>query len=186
LHPDQIKVTTGLAGLFAAPGIVGMCLVRYLAAGSDSDSEADAAHQVGRINELRRMLQRLLNAVGIMLVLFVIASEARRRALGAVNGGRNVYPPDFIVISGLALAALLAVFHIAATAAIDTEAQRLVNDAVPIPDLDAPQLDEAIHQREAIAGLLGSRASWFESFQSGVVVLAPLIAAITGIALPSR
>ena len=81
-------------------------------------------------------------------------------------------------------AAILALFYVSATMAIDRRCELLLDRYAPIPDPDTEDISTRLKRRQDLSALLGLGASWQNSFQNGIVVFAPLLTALIGTALP--
>jgi hypothetical protein len=112
--------------------------------------------------------------------LLVITTGMRRRALLAFDPELPV-PPEQVLLYGLLFAALLGTFYGLATTAIDARARRMLDEFAPLPGPTDPTLSEQLQRRSDIATLVGSGGSW-RSFETTVVIAAPLLTALIGIA----
>jgi hypothetical protein len=74
---------------------------------------------------------------------------------------------------------LLGLFYGAAAAAMDGRVQRLLEEFTPLPDPADPALSDHLRQRNDLAALIGGGGSW-RSFETTVVIAAPLLTALIG------
>jgi hypothetical protein len=187
VHPfsQQIQGLSIAGGIAAIPGFVGFLAVRSLA-GEDSQWKKwkkKPQCQILMVVWLRQNLRRLLATFGLFLTLYVVATAARRQLILAY--AKNVYyPSDYPVLIGLIFAAVLALYHVWATMAINSRCQRLLDEYAPIPSPGADDISTPLSRRRDLAALLGADSSWQQTFQNGVFVLAPLLTALIGTALP--
>jgi hypothetical protein len=179
-HQHQVTVVTFFGMIAALPGLLGFLAVRSLAVSDEQWTEPPEC-QIALLNRLRQELRLF----GLFLTLIVVTTAARRRAVLALHPA-TVFPPEFVVLYGLVFAGLLALFHGAASMAIDGRCERLLASFAPVPSPDASDFDTRLKRRQDIGGLLGIGSGWQQSFQNGVVVFAPLLTALIGTALPGK
>jgi len=170
---------TVLAGLCMALGLAAFLALRSIAADDSHWHEADRC-RVRLVMALRAELRRLLATFGAFLTLLVITTGMRRRALLAYDPELSV-PPEQVLVYGLLFAVLLGAFYGLAASAIDARAQRMLDEWAPLPGPTDPTLSERLQRRTDIASLVGSGGSW-RSFETTVVIAAPLLTALIGIA----
>jgi hypothetical protein len=161
------------------PGLLGFMALRAIAK-NDGCWQESSGCRLRLVLRLRTELQRLLAVFGAFLTLIVVATGMRRRALLALNSDLHI-PPEEVLLYGLVFAAMLGLFYITASSAIDVRAGRLLDEFAPVPDPLDPQFSDHIGRRNDLAGLTGVGGSW-RTFGSTVVVAAPLLTALIGIA----
>ena len=184
VHPFSHQITgfTIAGGIAAIPGFVGFLAVRSLA-GNDSHREKEPRFQILQAVWLRQNLRRLLGTFGLFLTLYVVAAAARRQLIVAFYKDA-AYPSDYAVLIGLIFAAVLALYHVLATMAINSRCERLLDEYAPIPCPCADDISTPLSRRQDLAVFLGADSSWQQAFQNGVFVLAPLLTALISTALP--
>jgi hypothetical protein len=182
LFPRQIGGITIAGGVIAIPGLVGFLAVRSLA-WNDSQWDENPRCQILMIVRLRRHLRRLLGAFGLLLTLLVVTTAARRQLVLTLHKN-SIYPQESVLLWGLLFAAVLALFHVSATTAIDGRCERLLAEYAPVPDPKAEDISTPLARRQTLAAFLGMGASWQKSFQDGIIIFAPLFTALIGTALP--
>ena len=170
---------TVLAGLCMTLGLAAFLALRSIVAADTHWGESDRC-RVRLVMALRTELRRLLATFGAFLTLLVITTGMRRRALLAYDPELSV-PPEQVLLYGLLFATLLGAFYGLATSAIDARAQRMLDEFAPLPGPTDPTLSEQLQRRADIAALVGSGGSW-RSFETTVVIAAPLLTALIGIA----
>jgi len=87
-----------------------------------------------------------------------------------------------VVLYGFVFAALLGVFYGVAVAALEARSSALVDRVQELPDPTDPALHAALERRRDLTTLVGAGTGSWQSFQAGVVVAAPLLTALLGIA----
>src|SRR5262245_20271252 len=168
-----------LAALCVSPGLGGFLALRSIASNDTNWGEADHC-RVRLVMPLPAQLRLLLATFGAFLTLLVIATGLRRRALLAIDPKLQV-PPEQVLLYGLLFAVLLGAFYGLATTAIDARARRMLDEFAPLPGPTDPTLSAQLQRRSDITMLVGSGGSW-RSFETTVVIAAPLLTALIGIA----
>lgn len=184
-HGHQTTIITIFVMVCAIPGLIGILAIRALAVHDDQWADESPQCLIAMVNRLRRELGRFLGVFGLLLTLTVVTTAARRRALLAVDPS-TVFPPEFVILYGLVLVGVLALIHVAASTAIDNRCEQLLKKFARLPSPDAPDLDAKLQLRRNIEILLGVGAGWQQRFQNGVIVLAPLLTALIGAAVPGK
>lgn len=183
--PDSIDRTlairtrpiTVVTGLCAMPGLLGFLAVRSIARDDTCWYESGAC-RLRLLLRLRAEIRRLLAVLGALLTLIVVATGMRRRALLSLDPGLHI-PAEEVLLYGLVFAVLLGVFFLSASSAVDRRAGDLVDEFAPLPDPADAEISERIGRRDDLAGLVGLGGSW-RTFESVVVVAAPLLTALIG------
>jgi hypothetical protein len=122
-------------------------------------------------------------AFGLLLTLLVVTTAARRQFVLTVYKNA-IFSPEYILLYGLLFAAVLALFHVSATTALDGRCERLLAEYAPVPEPAAEDISTPLARRRDLAVFLGIGGSWQKSFQDGVIVFAPLLTALIGTVLP--
>jgi len=185
VSPFSHQITVlAIAGIVAIiPGLIGFLAVRSLARTDSQWKEEEPRCQLLLALWLRQTLRRLLATFGLLLALYVVTTADRRQLILAFNKNA-VFPQDYALLQGLLFAAFLALFHVLATMAINWRCERLLDRYAPIPSPCADDISTPLRRRQDLAAFLGTDSSWRQTFQNGVFVLAPLLTAIIGTALP--
>jgi hypothetical protein len=182
LFVGQLAAIGIAGGVIAIPGLVGFLAARSLA-WNDGQWDEEPRCQILMAVRLRRHLRRLLGAFGLGLTLLVVTTAARRQVVLALHKNAT-YSQEHVLLYGLLFAAVLALFHVSATMALDGRCERLLAEYAPVPDPAAEDISTPLARRRDLAVFLGMGASWQKSFQDGVIIFAPLFTALIGTALP--
>jgi len=174
-----------VALLGAVPAVAVMYGIRRVAGGGPAASTR--GEQAGALMALRRLLQRLLAAVGSLVALSTLAlgaAFALQQSLSAHSRAAQL-PPQTVLIFGGAGSALVAVAYGPASTALTTWAQRLCDDLFPLDEADkaAVILNQA-EDRSKLGQLLGADRSIVADLQTGLAILGPLIASAATAFLP--
>ena len=178
----DVRPITGVGLLCALPGFLAFGVVRYLALDEDVWVRPPG-DQLALLQRLRATARKLLTLFGAFLTLLVVATGIRRRAL--VDWADDIdVPVEQVLMYGLLFALILGFLYGTAASALDSRATSLMEvfAGLPAPD-DAAFLDVQ-ERRSALAPLMGVAGSW-GSFESAVLVAAPLLTALIGIATDS-
>lgn len=168
-----------LLGLCLAPGLVAFLALRFVAT-EDASWQESGSCRLRLVIRLRAELRRLLATFGAFLTLLVVVTGLRRRALLAFDPALAI-PPEQVLLYGLVFAVLLGLFFAIATGALDARAARLLDEFAPVPDPTGPDLSDRLRRRSDLAALIGAGGSW-RSFETTVVIAAPLLTALIGVA----
>jgi len=164
------------SGACVVPGLVGLLLLRAIARQDREWSESGRC-QIALIRRLRTEMRRFLGILGAFLTLLVIGTGLRRQAILALAPKTHL-PAASVVLYGFIFAVLLGVFYAAASTAVDARAAALVDSYAALPAPDAEDLAEVVGRRTALNSLVGLGEGTWRTFQSGVVIAAPLLTAL--------
>ncbi len=171
---------TIVAGLCELPGLVALVALRHLATDERLWQE-QATCRLRLLLRLRAELRRLLVLLGAFLTLLVVTTGMRRQAFVALDAKKAI-PPEAVLLYGLVFAVMLGLFYAVAAAAIDARGEQLLDEFAPLPDPLAADAVERLGRRTALAALTGRGGTW-QSFQTTVIIAAPLLTALVGSAL---
>lgn len=176
-----------VAVLGAVPAVAVISGIGHLARGSAAGT---AAEQAGALIRLRRLLQRLLTAVGSLVALSTLAlgaAVALQQSLpaGTAPGRADRLAPQTVLIFGGAGSALVAVAYGPASTALRNWALRLCDELFPLNKADkAAAILSQVEDRSKLEQLLGADRGIFTDLQAGLVILGPLIASAAAAFLP--
>ena len=176
----QARPIIVLVAICLLPGLVAFVALRS-AATEETNWRERGLCRLRLIMRLRAELLRVLGTFGAFLTLLVITTGMRRRALLAFDAELAI-PAEGVLLYGLLFAVMLGLFYGTTTAAIDNRAARLLEEFAPLPDPSDPALSEQIRRRNDLADAIGSGGSW-RSFETSVVIAAPLLTALIGSAI---
>lgn len=164
--------------LCAVPGFLAFGVVRHVARERVRTAATDA--EIELLRGLRATTRRLLTLFGALLTLIVVATGMRRRALVAWSSSVDV-PVEQVLLYGLMFALVLAFLYGTTAAALDARASALIDRVLPLPAPDDSSFLDRHARRGVLAEMVGA-ASFRQSFESGVLVAAPLLSALLGVA----
>lgn len=166
-------------GLCMVPALVTFLALRSLARDDENWQEPGSGRMLLVIRS-RAELRRLTTVLGVLLTLLVVATGLRRRALLAYDPGLPI-PAAQVLLYGLLFAVLLGLMYLASTSAIDRRAALFLDEFAPLPDPGAGDLGTPLARRNDLGAVIGAGGSW-RSFETTVVIVAPLLTALIGIA----
>lgn len=164
------------------PGLAAFLGLRQVAT-TDAWWTESGACTLRLIRRLRAELRRLLATLGSFLTLLVITVGMRRQAFLALDRHEAI-PAEAVLLYGLLFAALMGAFYTIAASAIDARSNRILDTYAPLPDPTTPDFRDRVGLRATVAETLGNGGSW-DTFQTTVVIAAPLLTALIGSAIGS-
>jgi hypothetical protein len=176
----QARPITVLAALSQLPGLIAFLALRFVAR-QEAHWQESGACRLRLVLRLRAELQRLLATLGAFLTLLVVVAGMRRRALLALDPDQQI-PPEVVLLYGLVFAVILGLFSTVADGAIDRRAELLLDEFTPLPDPSDAALSDKLRTRNDLASLTGGGGTW-RTFQTTVVIAAPLLTALIGSAI---
>jgi hypothetical protein len=174
----EARPITLVVGLCQVPGLVTFLALRFLATGEPNWQESGVC-RLRMVRRLRSELRRILALFGAFLTLLVITTGLRRRALLARNPDQPI-PPEEVLIYGLLFAVMLGLFYLVAASAIDRRAERILEEFAPLPDPSDPAMSDQLRRRADLSTMTGNTDTW-ATFETTVVIAAPLLTALIGI-----
>lgn len=180
---DQtVRPLTLGSGLLMIPALACFLALRRLAT-DPAGWAGDLRHQMLTLIAAKSELRRVLTVLGGILALLVVTTGMRRRALlslGDPETSRCV-PAESVLLYGLIFAVVLGLFYLLAATALDARAAALLENLEPFPDPTAASFVDRMARRSELVSAMGGSSS-LASFQTAVVVAAPLLSALFGIA----
>ncbi len=185
---------SGLVGMFSIVAAVPVAFVMFgmwRAVGSGAPlgpKDAPAGTKGDQLNmllELRRLLQRLLAAVGSVVALVTFAAGTwwlLERSLHTQFGSR---PPQFVLIFGAFGSTLVGLIYGPAWTALQRRGRLLCDTMFPLRGVDQEaEIVSRAAERQTLEQMLGLNRGFLADLQSGLVILAPLLAGAVAAFLP--
>ena len=176
----DVRPVSAISVLCAWPGFAAFVVIRVSCRAVPQLAGPDAVETVRR---LRSLNQRLLATFGAFLTLIVVATGMRRRAILNLFPSLDV-PAEQVLLYGAALALVLGFFYVSSANAVDAQANHILNTYAPIPPPDSVDLSDQVKRRNSLAEIVGAEGPW-KAFQASVLIAAPLLSALIGIATSS-
>jgi hypothetical protein len=171
------------ATLAAVPAASVAYGVRYAALG-----ESLSPTKGGRLEMLiglRRLLDRLLSAVGPLVALATLELGTLMALERSVHHPFGNRPPEYVLIFGGVGSLLVALVYVPPWAALREAGYRLCDQLFPIRDLDQPPaILSMAGDRQKLEQILGLDHSVLGDLQTGVAILSPLLASAAAAFLP--
>jgi len=177
-----------VALLGAVPAVAVMYGIRRAA--DSGPAPGTRGEQAGALLALRRLLQRLLAAIGSLVALSTLALGAaiavqQSLPAGSAGSGTGQLAPQTVLIFGGAGSALVALAYGPASTALKTWAQCLCDELFPLYQADnAAAILKQADDRSKLERLLGVDRSIVADLQTGLAILGPLIASAAAAFLP--
>lgn len=173
--------------LGAVPAVAVMYGIRHVA--DEGPAAGAMGEQVGALMTLRRLLQRLLGAVGSLVALSTLALGAAFALQQSLPAGsahsRAQQAPQTVLIFGGAGSVLVALAYGPASTALKSWAQRLCDELFPLHEADkAAAILKQAEDRSKLEQFLGADRGVVADLQSGLAILGPLIASAVAAFLP--
>jgi len=134
---------------------------------------------------LRRLLDRLLSAVGPLVALGTLelgTLMALERSVHLHFGNR---PPEYVFIFGGVGSLLVALVYVPPWAALRQTGYRLCDELFQMRDMEQPQAVLSMAaDRQKLEQILGLDHSVLGDLQTGVAILSPLLASVAAAFLP--
>ena len=173
----QTRPVIVVTALCCLPGFLIFVAIRGLALDRRSWSR-DGEQRLAILMRSRFELRRITTAFGALLTLIVVTTGLRRRTLLSFDPNLPI-PAEQVLLYGLVFAVVLGAFFGVANAALDRRSDQLLDEFAPLPSPSDEDLGGPIGRRNDLAGLVGSGGSW-RTFQTSVVIAAPLLTALIG------
>ena len=178
---NSVLLTVSL--LAAIPASGAMYGVRLIA--SKSHLIPTAGGQLELLLGLRRLLQRLLAAVGSLVALITLqggALLALERSMHTAFGAR---PPQYVLVFGATGSLLVALVYVPGWTALQRHGQRLCDELFPMRSLgEASAILSTAEDRQKLEMVLGVDRSVIADMQTGLIIFAPLVASAASVLLP--
>lgn len=133
---------------------------------------------------LRRLLQRLLAAVGAEVALVSVQAGALFAFHSSIRAA-GAHPPQYVLVVGGVGSLLVALAYVPGWSALQHCARRLCDKLFPLDDLDdASAILKRASEREKLEQILGADRSVLADMQTGLAILGPLLAGAAAAFLP--
>jgi hypothetical protein len=166
----------------AAPAALVMYGIRYTAQrGSLSDSPGG---QIAALVTLRRLLERLLAAAGPIVALTTLQHGALMALERSVHAA-GTRPAQYILIYGGFGSLLAGLIYVPAWAALRDRGLQVCDQELPLgKQTDLQAILSTTDQRQKLEQVLGTDRNVFADLQTGLAILAPLLASAAVAFLP--
>jgi hypothetical protein len=178
---NSVLLTFALLAGFPAGGV--MYGIRQVA--TSTPLCRTAGGKLALLVGLRRLLQRLLAAVGSLVALVTLQASALLALERSLNTSFGHRPPQFVLIFGAVGSLLVAQAYVPGWTALQREGHRLCDELFPMGSLDeASAILSTAEGRQKLEQVLGVDRSMLTDMQTGLIILAPLLASTAAALLP--
>jgi len=175
-----------LAAILSVGGVtaVGVMEGVRLAVADDSVPRAGGEQTIVLIR-LRRLLQRLLAAVGSLVTLSTLSTGAdlameRSVRVGSGSATSAHLPPQFVLVFGGLGSLLVGLFYVPAATALQRRGQRLCDELFSLNEAtEASAVLSLAEDRHKLEQLLGADRGAVADLQTGLAILGPLLVSAT-------
>lgn len=135
--------------------------------------------------KLRRLLQRLLTAIGSLVALVTLQTSALLALQRDLTPSGSHRPREYVLVVGAFGTLLIALAYQPAWTALHQGASRLAEKLFPLATLSKPEdVLTAVDHRHKAMDLLGAQGSLLTDLQAGVIVLGPLLVGAASVWIP--
>ena len=178
-------VLTSFATIASVPLATVINGIRHAAGPEVEPKPCTKGQHLARILSLRDLLQRSLAAGGAILSLVTLQYGALWSLERSVHSTFGDRPPQFILIFGGVGSILLSLAYVPGWKSLQQYRARLDDLLFPMSSLDdATEVLNAAANRQRLQELLGLNNNVVVDMQSGVAILAPLLAGVAAAFLP--
>lgn len=150
--------------------------------GSPGDAQTNETiddHGIARFLRLREHLRSLLAIQGLILGGGILATAALRNAILATHPGAT-FSQESVLVYGAFLSSMMFLVYVPTYARLLHVGRSWRDTLLPVQAPTSTGWQKRYEQRTAFEDLLGLQIDTVSSLRAGVVILAPLAAAITG------
>ncbi|MEM7125690.1 MAG: hypothetical protein AAF702_05155 [Chloroflexota bacterium] len=177
----SILMTLGLATV--APAVTGIWYVSRTASQIASQSRIHNEH-IEALVWLRVRLQWYITVLGIVVGLVTLATGALRNAILAFDPiQKTTFTVEIVLVYGGLFTLLLAFVYVPVHQSLLRVGRYVRDEAFPINSLSRSNWDEWFSRRNDFEELLHLKSNSYESFQTGVLILGPLLTGLVAILL---
>jgi hypothetical protein len=177
------------AAVGATPAALTMLAVRTAAHRVGAD---DRSHEFGRnladLHDLRRLLQRLLTALGAIVVLAIMALGTSRLAITSLppaDRPASVLPAEGVLAFGVSTSVVVGLLYVPAVAALRSVAAGVAEHIADLRSATtAAEAAERAERRRQLEQSMDVDKSVLADLQAAVIVLAPLLTSAVALLLP--
>lgn len=180
-HPQKIASILVIAFLAFLPAIVGIWLIRAAVQSSlpniePANKETDQLSLVKQYARYRRLLQRYLSILGIMIGMIVLTTGALRNVEIAGDVPEDKYPLTIVLAYGLYYTMLLALVYFPTHLSLVGAGRKLRDRIYPLDSLES--LVEDDESRKKLDEFLQLKLSTEQSLRTGIAILTPLLSGL--------
>jgi hypothetical protein len=172
-----------LAVALAVPAAGVMYGVRHAA--SSINLHPTYGGEVELLIELRRLLERMLTAIGPLVALATLQKGAQLALQRTASPQAATLPAQYILVFGAFGSTLAGLVYVPAWAALRDRGLRLCDQMLPLADLTGvPEILSRAGDRQKLEKIMGTDRNVLADLQTGLAILAPLLASAAVAFLP--
>jgi hypothetical protein len=154
-------------------------------AASSTKLPSTVGGQVALLIALRRLLERLLAAIGPLVALATLQKGAQLALQRTVGPQAATQPTQYILVFGAFGSLLAGLVYVPAWAALRDRGLRLCDEVLPLEGLtETLEILSRAGDRQKLEQILGADRNVLADLQTGLAILAPLLASAAVAFLP--
>jgi hypothetical protein len=165
---------SALAIVGALPAATALAAVQRIARRSLPGGAGD---QLCALLGLRRLTARLLNQLGLLVLLVTMVN-------GAATGWGAELPKTVVIFSGAVASFVVGVMYIPAATTLRRRGSLYVDRYFPLNDVPITGLVAAAESRSKLEHLLGTDRTTFDELKAGLVILTPFVVSALAALVP--
>lgn len=134
--------------------------------------------QLDLLMVLRRHTARLLNQLGLLVVLVMAVN-------GAATGWAQQLSPNVVIFSGAVASLVVGTMYVPASAALRRRAALFVEEHLCLEEVPVERLVAAAQERATLERLLGVDQTTFGELKSGLVIMTPFVVSALAALVPT-
>jgi hypothetical protein len=166
LIPERSLTLAGLALFGALPAAGALAAVQRC---TRLPLAGPPGAQLGALLTLRRLLSSLLNQLGLLVVLVMLAN-------GAATQWGTELPTTVVIFSGTVSSLIVGAAYVPAASSLRRRASYFVDEFFALDDAPVADLVQRADDRIRLEKMLGTDRTTFDDFKAGLVILAPILA----------
>lgn len=174
-HVLRFRIVT-ITGLLttALPASIGIWLIYSALKVSFKEIHVNK-ESLGHYLFLHRQLHTFLFILGLTVSLATLATGASRRALIAAGIPAKAFPLELVLVYGGSFTFMLALVYIPVYLSLVEFGRRLLDRFCPLPAPESEEWENTYEKRGKLEELLRLRMTARQSFETSVVIFAPLL-----------
>ena len=128
---------------------------------------------------LRRLVSRLLNQLGFLVLLVTLVN-------GAATGWGAELPKAAVLFSGAVASFVVGVMYVPASTTLRRRCALFVDRHFPLTDVALEDLVDKAEERSKLEKLLGIDQTTFGELRSGLVIISPFVVSALAAIIPTK
>jgi hypothetical protein len=121
--------------------------------------------------------------LGALIGGITLATGALRNAATAIEGNKQIIPPEVVLVYGAYFTVLVALVYAPTYVTLQTTGRNLQDSVLPMPSPASQEWETWCKKRQGLEEVLRLEKGGTQSFQTSFAILAPLAGSIISILL---